>query len=478
MHQLFRVVVLFSFTLIFTFAALPQAFSDKTLSLKAVNYKLDIRFDFDKKKLFGKCTIQLNNPSDKAIKTVPLLLYRLLKVDSIKDEKGNPVRFTQQVLTFEDWSLYQANYIEVVTDEPIKSGEKKTLTVEYSGHLLGYAETGMLYIKDKIDPNFTIIRPDSLGYPELGYPSFGVNRAAGLAEFDYEINVTVPEEITVANGGKLVAKTSENGLSTYKYRNIKPAWRIDIAIAKYNILTSGNFKLYHFPEDIDGANRIMKSAKETFALYSKWWGQLKNHESFSVIEIPSNLGSQADVTSILQTADAFKDDDKTGQLYHEISHIWNVEPKEKASPRWNEGLAMFVMYLTVEKLENRRILENSTVRTLNLIRKKLKESDKLASTPMINYGKEGITGNSYTVGMLMFRVLYDLVGEEKFNRIIGSFYQNHYKAGATTNDFVKLAKKISNVDLNKFFDDWMFTTNYTKFIEKGDSINTIVATYK
>ena len=34
-----------------------------------------------------------------------------MKVSSIKDENGNPLVYTQKVLSFEDWDRYQANYI-------------------------------------------------------------------------------------------------------------------------------------------------------------------------------------------------------------------------------------------------------------------------------------------------------------------------------------------------------------------------------
>lgn len=53
----------------------------------------------------------------------------------------------------------QVNYIEVLLKKPIPIGSKKKISIEYEGYLLCYIDTGMLYIKDHIDPYFTVIRP-------------------------------------------------------------------------------------------------------------------------------------------------------------------------------------------------------------------------------------------------------------------------------------------------------------------------------
>jgi Peptidase family M1 domain len=455
-----------------------QKYSDQSIGLKTINYNLDIHVDYDNEKLVGLCQMTVFNVTDQPIQQIPLLLYRLMKVKSIKDENGMNISFNQEVVSYEDWEVLQVNFIQVSLEKAISKNTKKTITIEYDGYLLGYSETGMNYIKDRIDKDFTILRPDCRAYPQIGYPSWKSNRSSGLENFDYTIKLTVPDSFIVANGGKFIDKIYSNNSVIYSYKNIKPAWRIDVAISKYSILESNKIKIFFFPEDSIGAKRVYEALTNTFNLYTKCWGDLKDFEGFSVIEIPDGWGSQADVTSIIQTASAFKDEKQLHQLYHEVSHLWNVKINDKFSPRWNEGLATFIEYLTIEKLENRESLNNVTKWFYTNLKEEFTKNPNYMNIPLIKFGEENIQGLSYSMGMLLFQVLYNLVGEEEFNKIMGLFYQKFHQTGATTEEFIEHAIQISNFNLTKFFDDWFWGTKYCDYIIKNLSIDEIVSLYR
>ena len=455
-----------------------QTKSDKNIILKTLNYNLKIKPDFKEEKLYATCELTVMNPVNKEIRTIPLLLYRLLKVTSIEDEYGNPIPFNQRVLSYEDWEVMQVNFVEINLKKALTKNKPQKIIIKYNGYLLGYSETGMNYVKDKIDPKFTIIRPDCKAYPVIGYPSTKMFRKAITQSFDYSVETTVPDSLTVVNGGKLIAKTEKNGYATYRYKNIKKAWRMDITIGKYGVFEYDKVKLFFLQKDSIGAKTVLKYIKNTFELYTNWWGPLQDFKGFSVIEIPDGYGSQADVTSILQTASVFKDSTQMRQLYHEISHIWNVKPTDEFYPRWNEGLATFLEYLVIEKLENREYLDYVTDWYMNRLKNDLKEDSVFAHTPMIDFGKKNITGYSYSMGMIMFQVLYKTIGEQQFNKIIGSFYQKYYKSGATTQDFIKQANIVTNLDLTDFFNDWLYSTKYKEYVLKDMSIDEIAEKYK
>ena len=451
---------------------------EKNLLLKTINYDLDVHVDYENKKIISTCGMTVINRTDEESKIIPLLLYRLMKVSSIKEENGNPLVYSQRVLSFEDWEIYQANYIEVVPTKPLLKGDSCKLIIEYEGYLLGYTETGMNYVRDKIDAEFTILRPDCKAYPELGYPSEKINRAAGFSpSFNYTIKIHVPDSLVAVNGGALISKKTKDGYSTYTYQNTKLAWRIDIAIGKYKILETPLLKIYYLEQDSAGAQTVFKYARRTLKLYSEWWGKLKESKTFSVIEIPGGYGSQADETCILQTADAFNDSTQMRQLYHEISHLWNVKSNDQYYPRWNEGLATFIEYLTIEKLENRPYLDYVTDWFLKQVRKEIGGGGKLNETPLIDFGKMGIQSHSYSVGMIMFRVLYQIMGESDFNKCISFYYSDYYRKGGTTDEFVATAKKVSAINLSKFFDDWIYSTKYTELIKTELTINEMSKLY-
>ena len=366
----------------------------------------------------------------------------------------------------------------MIPAKPLLKGDSCKLIIEYEGYLFGYTETGMGYVRDNIDPEFSFLRSDCRAYPELGYPSQKINRAAGFApSFNYEIKIHIPDSLIAVNGGTLISKETKDGYSTYTYRNTKLAWRIDIAIGKYKILETPLLRIYYLEQDSAGAKTVFEYAQRTLNLYSEWWGKLKERKTFSVIEIPSGYGSQADVTCILQSADAFNDSTQMRQLYHEVSHLWNVNSNDRYYPRWNEGLATFIEYLTIEKLENRPYLDYVSDWFLKRVKKEIESDSLLRVTPLIDFGKMEIQSNSYSVGMLMFRVLYQVMGEINFNKCIRTYYSDYYFKGATTDEFVATAKKVSTAKLSEFFDDWIYSTRYTELIKEGFSINEMSKLY-
>lgn len=451
-------------------------------AFKTTAYKLDLRIDYEKEKVFGECRLTIVNGSQEPQVKVPLILYRLMKVTAVKDEKGVPLSYVQRIQAFEDWDKYQANFIEVALKVPLPAGEKTTIDILYEGYLAGLTETGMRYVKDSIDKDFTIFRPDCLAYPMLGFPSWATNRAFWAQDFDYEVSVTVPDPLVVANGGRAMGAVTKDGLTTYSYRNILPAWRIDLAVAKYGVLEDreNGFKVFHFPQDQAGAKSVLQALRESTALFSKWFGPAQGAAVFSVIEIPEGFGSQADVTSILQTRDAFQDPDQLVQLYHEVSHRWNVKSLDPQPPRFeSEGLAMLLQYLAKEKLDKKPgSLDKGVERLRESFRRDCQENPKTRTTPMIDYGKEQITDLAYSKGMLFFYILYKMAGEDAFLKTLGGFYQTFKDRGSTAGEFASYLQKTLPFSLDALIKDWVYGAASSDDLLGPLSLDEIAKKYK
>lgn len=459
-----------------------NVFAQNKFSLVTDYYHLKLSFDFKEESMRGICEMKIENQSNDTMNQIPLLLYRLMKVESIKNQANEDLSFTQNVIQFEDFSKLQTNYIEI--QEKIPPHETKTIIIHYDGNLLGYQETGMNYIKDKISSEFTIIRNDAFSYPIIGKPSISFIRNNIAAHyFEYKIEIAVPDSLVVANGGILESVTKDYGVSTYQYTSKKPNWRIDIAIAPYNKLQSDRIEMFYLKEDSLSANSLLKHGESAITLYRNWWGELKNKNTLTIIETEKNSGGQTDETTILLPKEAFTNDDDYEYLYHELAHLWNVKIREEKglSPRWEEGLSTFCQYLVAEKLNEEKadLVKKAGNRFLKRLKNNFEKNPKLLNTPMFEFGNEQLTDYSYSQAMLMFSVLYYWLGEENFNQVIGGFYQKYYKSGATTSDFtIYCEKSIPSSKLKIFFSDWVYGTGYANFILNDMSIDDIVDHYK
>lgn len=471
-----------TFLPILALAVFSQQFSSKILDLKTTRYEMEVKVDYKAEKVYGQCRLTVYNPTDKPISQVPLLLYRLLNVTAVTDEANAAVPYQQNVLSIEDWEQIQVNYVDVRLLEPIAANQSKTIKVDYTGFLFGYSSDGWMYVKDHIDKEFTIMRWDGFGYPVVGYPSFQVIRKSGLGNFDYTLSVTVPEDLVVANGGKLAGKSSMDGYTTYTYTNFKPAWRMDMPIAAYGIVEDkqNNLKIFHFPHDKNNAEMILKTMDSVLQLFTNWFGPADDFQGFAIIEVPEGYGSQADVTSILQTADTFQKRDNLTDLYHEISHIWNARANDPLPARFeSEGLAMFLQYLVQERLDNKKdALKSGYGRLHKRFIQQCERNPECKDVPIIKYGDEDLTDLSYTKGMLFFYLLYHVMGEEDFLDAMGTFYQKYKKTGATSEEFLNHVKRRSKQSLDRLYEEWIFGTESSRLILEGIPVENLIRRYQ
>lgn len=451
-------------------------YKDNQTDIKILHYDLDIRVDYQNQKLEGTARISLLNHSDHPVDHIPLELYRLMNILSVKDCQGRDIPFSQRVRAYENEQEFQLNFVNVQIQPAMKKDEKRTISIGYGGFLKGYTEV-MGYVRDCIDPEFTIIRQDSRAYPQIGHPSGEGSTWKISQTFTYRIKVTVPESLVVANGGKLVNKKIKDEWVTYDYQNIKPSWRMDIAIADYKVLEDANIKIFAFVPDAVRGEVLMKTIKNTMKLFQNWFGPLHKFEGLTFIEIPDDWGSQKDANTIIQTAAAFRDDKQLYEIYHELTHLWNVLPREENPPRWEEGLACFLQYLTVEKLEKRPALDESFKRYMRYIKATFEKNPQYTTVGLIDFGKKDITDLSYTVGRIFFEILYNLVGQDTFNHLIGSFYWNYYPL-ATAEEFFQYLNQHSGRNLTRFIHDWIFSNRYVTFIMNDYPLSRMIKQYQ
>ena len=440
--------------------------ADTTVVFRPTRYDLEIKVDIPKTELVATARIGVTNATTAPIRTGSFLLYRLLRVTGVRDATGNPLPFTQSVVEFADHATLQVRLVNVTLPRALRPGQSTIVQIDYRGALLGYAETGMLYVRDHIDSAYTLLRMDAFAYPVPGVPSHAVNRRAGLPTYDYDARIAVPDGFMVANGGQLVETKSSSGWTTFEFRNYKPAWRMDFGIARFAVKQNASLRIFYLPDDSAGAMRLFGVMQRTLDTYARWFGPLRTSSQFSLIEIPDGWGSQADVTSILETAAAFKNPRRQYELYHELSHLWNVNDTDRSPPRWNEGLATFLEDVTTDSLENRVTTDSSADRLANWLIADLKKNDRLSQVRMADYGRDQMTGYSYSVGALMFFALYRMMGHQAFIHLIADYYQRYGASGGSTDDFVRLAKELSPVSLDDVFRDWLSSTRWTAVISE------------
>lgn len=445
--------------------------------VRARDVALDLSIDPSGERLSGSMTLDVENWTKKPASRVSFLLNRLMEASAVRDGTGAPLHFTQDVVRFRDTPMRQVTQILVDLRTPVAPGGHTLVRVDYAGNLVGYTEVGWLYVKDRIDTAFTIIRSDALAFPVIGGLSDAANRRIPTGLFTYRASVRVPSKYLVASGGTLSRTINGDGTITWTYVSGGPSPFMNIAVAPFDTLVDGGVRLFYFAPDSLGARRLMSGAKTALSLLNAWFGPLHSPVNLTITEIPDGWGSQASlVGGIIQSAAAFKDEARLGELYHELSHLWNVPDLENPSPRWNEGYAMFMQDLLRERVDAWGKRQESETQNVATVKKFIATDSTLRRVPMIDYGAAAMTDKSYWVGELMFATLFDLVGQAEFNKIVGGYYQR-FATGGTTRDLIAVAKRTSSRDLTTFFDDWILTPHWAEVVANATSISDLAAHY-
>jgi hypothetical protein len=201
----------------------------------------------------------------------------------------------------------------------------------------------------------------------------------------------------------------------------------------------------------------------------------KSEEQYTIVEIPDQWGSQTDVTSILQEASAIKDEKHMYELYHEISHTWNVVPLDPNPSRVeSEGLAVFLQYLLMEKLQgNSDALDAGAEKAFQKLKKQFEKNPGASEIPIAEYGAHQLTDLSYNKGMLFFYILYYKVGEKKLMKVIADHNAKH-KSGSTLQDFSN--SLVANLPGVKYIvDDWLWTNRSSGKINKSSNAKELLS---
>jgi aminopeptidase N len=449
----------------------------KPESFRARDVVLDLAVDFPDQQLSGSITYNLENWTKAPASRVSFILNRLMEVSAVSDGARLPLRFTQDVVRFRDTPLRQVDQVVVDLAKPVPPGGHTTIRLDYAGNLVGYTEIGWLYVKDRIDTAFTILREDALAFPRIDGIVDSANRRRPAVDFTYRGSVRVPSNFVVAAGGKQSRVINGDGTTTWTYASSGPSPFVNIAIAPFDTVSERGVRIFYFRTDSLGAQRLMRSTQRALTLLTNWFGPLHSPPNLSITEIPDGWGSQASlVGGIIQTAVAFRDSTRMGELYHELSHLWNANDLDNPSPRWNEGLAMFVEDLLRERVDAWQKRTESEADDIARVKRIVARDSSLRRVPMIDYGRIGNTGRSYSVGGLMFATLFDVVGEAEFDRIIGGYYQR-FGSGGTTRDFISFANQTSSRDLTRFFDDWLLSTRWVDLLANSSTISDLAAPY-
>jgi hypothetical protein len=382
-----------------------------------------------------------------------------MRYGKVTDDKGRALQIQSRLMELENFEFFQANTGIVHLAESLRPGDSIELSISFHGRLTGYVGAGMLYTRENLDPEFTILRSEVLPWPQIAEPDWLEVRHGWADPFDWTAEFDVPISHRVANG-EPVEVIAQGDRRIFRYRSTRPDTYLVFPIAPYTEVQVGANRIFHLPGSQAGAQRVAEKMTVVMSLFESWFGPLAQEGGLSIIEIPEGFGSQAKFPTIIQTADAFNSAEEIGQLYHELSHLWNVDTHEPQSPRLEEGLATFLQGLVDVKLGGITSLDEYMADISSRITDTYKRNPEYQDIAIADFGREGVTGLSYGVGALFYYDLYRSLGEEKFISLLNGYYGAYTNGGGNFDALVTYYRKHVGDDFARLVDEWLVGTDY------------------
>lgn len=295
-----------------------------------------------------------------------------------------------------------------------------------------------------------------------------------LDKATYTIAITVPEPYVAASNGRLIdTQFRRDGTRTYLWDNAEPtaSYLVTVQIAEFAMQSyytdDGLLIRNFFPVNIaEDAEAIFSQTDEMIAYFETVFGPYP-FEVYGVVVVNINLSFALET----QTLSMFGRDivvEQTGRrtgnqgiIAHELTHQWfgnSVSPATWRDIWLNEGFATYGELLWTEHtlgIADRDETISNWYATLN-------NPDFISSaiaapgSPPGNEINELFNPSVYLRGALTLHALRLTVGDARFFRILRTYAERFAYGNATTEDFIQVAQEISGMNLQDFFQAWLY----------------------
>ncbi len=430
-------------------------------SIDVQNYKIYLTVkDFSEKQISATAEISLLPVFDNTLRIKLDLLG--LNVDKVSVSGAKMKKWT-----------YDGKNLTILFKKPVNSGDLLTVTVSYGGHPQEDKDWGGFY--------FTHIDAYNIGVGMSAVPhSFGRiwfpcnDVFTDKATFEYI--VTVDKKYTAACGGVLTKTDSTATTKTFYWKqNVEiPPYLASVAISDYDVISytykgiDRDIPLQIFAYD-GRANDVRKSLQNldtALRIFENLFGAYK-FERVGYAQVSFQAGAMEHAENIAMTSYAFDGTLKNETLlYHELSHSWfgDLVTCKTAGDMWlNEGWASYCEALFLENMYGKQKFRDYN---------RLRHFKVLHFAHQYDHGYRSVADMdiNFTYGTTVYKKGADVVhtlrfylGDSLFFPAVKKYLNDYAFKNATTEDLKKSLSQSTGINLDDFFDFWVYSKGFPFF---------------
>ncbi|MGW7043798.1 M1 family metallopeptidase [Streptomyces avermitilis] len=409
----------------------------------ARHYDLDVAYNPDTDRLDGRTTL-----TARATQRLSSFDLDLQKLDVTKVEvNGRRAEFTRE-----------GDEIRVTPRGALSKGRTFTVTVTYGGvpqplggPIIFGSDYGWMKTADGV---FVVCEPNaaSTWFPSSDHPA---DKAT------YDIRIKAPKGLTGISNGRLISTHDRGDTTVTHWRESKPmaTYLATATIGKFDVKTgrtpAGTPVYVAIDPVLANSNSVDVYAvtAEATDYWSQIFGPYPFEETGAIVDDMPQAGFSLEVQS--KPAYSAVRDEST--IVHELAHQWFGD--SVSVDRWkdiwlNEGFATYAQWLWSEHKGIRSAHDSFragyAARPADAAFWQIKVADPQRDTMFASA--------VYQRGAMTLQMLRERIGDTAFFKLLPAWTKLHKYGNANTDDFIRLAEKISGRQLDDLFQTWLFTT--------------------
>ena len=442
-------IILLSFNQVYSKDPYP-----KNPNIDILNYSFELHLNDSTDIIYGTANINLHiEPSENNV--------RLDLISANNDGNGmvvHSVLFNGNKVPY----THKNNELNISTDG-LKYSIYDVITIEYSGIPL----TGLI-IGDNMHGDRTFFSDNWPNKARNWLPLVDHPYDKSTSEFI----VFAPNHYQVISNGLLVEETNVNkDIKKTHWKQSVPisCWLYALGVAEFAIdyvdyFNGKSIQTWVYKQDRDkGFYDFKVPTKHTLEFFSDYVGPFA-YEKLANVQSNSVKGGMESATAIF-----YSDISVTGDrsvrwrdvIIHEVAHQWfgNCVTEYDWDDVWlSEGFATYFTLMFREHAYGRddfvKGLKDAKRRVFNFYEKNKDASvvhDNLKDMKdVLSYDLQ------YQKGAWVLHMLRNYVGEDNFRAGIRNYYKKYFNSNTNTEEFKIEMEKVSGIDLDKFFDQWLY----------------------
>jgi aminopeptidase N len=426
-------------------------------------YKLNLNISYTSRYLKGIVTVK-GKAARNSISDFYLDLDSCFTVDSIKSNS----KLIQ-------YNLDKSCHLNIVLEKYYSGSEEFTVDIYYQGEPKTDGGIGGSFVFDTTSTGNPVIWTLSQPYGARDWwPS--KDTPADKADSS-DVWVTADSFFTSVSNGKLVDIFSNNdSTKTYKWHNSYPIanYLISIAMSNYEVYQNTfNYETYSMPvvnylyqgntqnysSRLDLVPEMLKIFSDKYGLYPF----IKEKYGHAECGFSGGMEHQT-CTSLGYFGES--------TIAHELAHQWfgdKVTCKTWNDIWLNEGFATYSEYIYFE-VKNGSDYFKEHVQTLMNISSYASGSIYVDDSNVFNTDYVFNYYRSYAKGAMVLHMLRGIIGDDNFFQTLKEYLVEpgiSYNV-TTTEDFQRIAERVSGQDLDYFFNEWIYGESYPTYTFEWD----------